>query len=533
MIYIVGVNTEQRVEQAFEIIRKNEETGEFENYLNQLKDEDPIAFALVKMHMELKRYKHPSVIKRGRNLLSKLKDSPKLRWAVLMPMSRAYQNIGNMETAEFYAAKALDVAKSMQDPKILDRTELELNSIMFAKAEYTSVCHRFAKWKTSSDPYIKHTNQYLLAMCFVISGKLDKAFSIFEDLKKAVGAKDPMFFGALEMQGIVFRLKGEFSKANQFLLRAAHGHINYGSAYSAYPIAKALQIYRFTGAKPQPDARTVKEVVSLSRKGSWGERAAVQEIEALLLENDVETARGLLDAAENYLRVHNNPEAVMTGLSAAYMAWKNENPVFFKALNIVGPLLPLHPGFKKDSILGGFMSVAEDLLKNTTKPDPATGIRAYLIGGLKVMVDGKEIRVRKWYRNKAIKAFIYLLLSRKNRLPMDHLFYLLWPRTDYNPKTRKRLYLAISTVRKHIGRATLLTQNHDFYQLEDTWTDLGELEDLVRLADATQDPDQKEDYLCRARELAKGDLLPEFPYDSHIEEYRRYYRRLKRKLGIK
>jgi len=146
------------------------------------------------------------------------------------------------------------------------------------------------------------------------------------------------------------------------------------------------------------------------------------------------------------------------------------------------------------------------------------------------MVDGNEITLSGWRRNKAIKALLYLLLSPEHRIPTDHLFYLLWPRRSYNKKRRWGLYKAIDTVRKHLGRRELLTKKRDFYQLEDVWTDLGELENLVRLADATTDPAQKEEYLARARELAKGELLPEFPYDKHIEEYRGYYKTLRRRL---
>lgn len=52
----------------------------------------------------------------------------------------------------------------------------------------------------------------------------------------------------------------------------------------------------------------------------------------------------------------------------------------------------------------------------------------------------------------------------------------------------------------------------------------------MRLADATRDPSEKEEYLARARELAGGELLPEFPYSRHIEEYRYHYERLRKRL---
>ncbi len=172
-------------------------------------------------------------------------------------------------------------------------------------------------------------------------------------------------------------------------------------------------------------------------------------------------------------------------------------------------------------------------LKETTgSSGNKSGIRAYLIGRFKVFVDGKEIGLVRWHNNKAIRAFVYLLLSPSHRMAHDHLFYLLWPRRSYNNKSRFLLYTAMDTIRRQLGKKEFLTKKMDFYQLEDTWTDLGEIENLLRLADATRDPTEREEYLARARELANGDLLPEFPYDRHIDEYRYHYERLRKRLGL-
>ncbi|MEO0145988.1 MAG: hypothetical protein ABIM19_04055, partial [candidate division WOR-3 bacterium] len=95
---------------------------------------------------------------------------------------------------------------------------------------------------------------------------------------------------------------------------------------------------------------------------------------------------------------------------------------------------------------------------------------------------------------------------------------------------RELLYTAMVVARRNLGRPDLLIKKGDYYQLEDVWTDLGEIENLMRLADATRDPAEKEELLARARELAKGELLPEFPYDRHIDEYRQYYNRLRKRL---
>lgn len=148
-------------------------------------------------------------------------------------------------------------------------------------------------------------------------------------------------------------------------------------------------------------------------------------------------------------------------------------------------------------------------------------------------MDGRDIRPLEWRSKRAARAFVYLLLSPKHRIPRDHLFYLLWPRKTYIRKNATLLYKAVYIVRENLGDSRLLTTKHDFYQLEgDVWTDLGEFEDLLRRADATIDPAEKKELLARARDLAKGELLPEFPYDRYIDEYRQHYERLRRKLRL-
>jgi len=101
----------------------------------------------------------------------------------------------------------------------------------------------------------------------------------------------------------------------------------------------------------------------------------------------------------------------------------------------------------------------------------------------------------------------------------------------YIRKNAVLLYKAIYIVRENLGDSRLLTRKHDFYQLEgEVWTDLGEMENLIRLAEASQTPEEKEELPSRTRELARGELLPEFPYDPYIDEYRQYYERLKKRV---
>ncbi|MEO0180582.1 MAG: hypothetical protein ABIM74_02015 [candidate division WOR-3 bacterium] len=326
------------------------------------------------------------------------------------------------------------------------------------------------------------------------------------------------------------RMLYRFNEARDCFIASAQSFVDFSHAYAPFPCAKALQLSRFAGAELPPKS-LIRKCLNLAKKGSWGEQAAAQEIQALLIEDDKTCAEALFAAAQSYQRATQPLEACLSGLHSAYLAWKTSSPVFPDVLKFLAPLLPIHPGFKKDPILGDFATRIEPLLATETSSSESKGIRAYLIGEFRVFVNGERLSLKGWRNNKAILALVYLLLSPQHRIPRDHLFYLLWPRRSYRSEDNRVLfYKAIYLIRRNLRDPRLLTKHRDFYQLEDTWTDLGEIENLARLADATRDPREKEEYLSRAKELAKGDLLPEFPYDRHIDEYRQYYYRLRKRL---
>ncbi|MEO0158571.1 MAG: hypothetical protein ABIM59_07575, partial [candidate division WOR-3 bacterium] len=325
------------------------------------------------------------------------------------------------------------------------------------------------------------------------------------------------------------RMLKKLAESLKCLVDVARDYVDFGDAYAPFPCAKALQLSRFAGAELPPKS-LIRKCLNLAEKGSWGEQAAAQEIQALLIEDDKTCAEALFSAAQSYQRANQPLEACLSGLHSAYLAWKTSSPVFPDVLKFLAPLLPIHPGFKKDPILGDFATRIEPLLATETSSSESKGIRAYLIGEFRVFVNGERLSLKGWRNNKAILALVYLLLSPQHRIPRDHLFYLLWPRRKYDERSREGLYSVIYTIRKGIGRPELLTKRRDFYQLEDVWTDLDELELLIRKADAAQATDDRVENLSLARSIAKDELLPEIIDDHYIEEYREYYNRLRRRI---
>jgi hypothetical protein len=514
-------------EHGLELFNANRKE-EFQEFMRQLKEENPLVASLLEVHQTLLRHNPAEVLRRGKRLFSAVSGKPEMAVRFYMRLGVAQKMIGEMNLSDGYFIRAMELAEELGDKPVIAQARVELSYNRFMRQEYDSL-YRDLAGLGPGDPLFDHRHiRFIMAMIQTVQGETGKAKRILDSLAESDGVGEFMRVGLLEIRGILSRLEGRLGEAVDFYGRSAEGYLTLGSAYAVFPCAKALQVSRFTSLEPLPDKLT-KNCLRMARKGSWGEQAAGKEIEALLIRDNGEAALQLFEATKGYYRAYQNMEAIMAGLSSAYLAWTASHPVFVETMRFLGPLLSLYPGFRKDPIIGGFMTKAEAFLEGE-RQDSRKGIKAWLIGDLRVEVDGSELPLARWGSKQAVRAFVYLLLSPRHRIPQDHLFYLLWPRKRYNHETRSRLYRIMSILRNNLG-GSFLAKKRDFYQIEEVWTDLEELENLIRLADASQDPEQKETFLSRTRELSKGELLPEFQYDSYVDEYRQYYERLRKRIG--
>ncbi|MEO0192931.1 MAG: hypothetical protein ABIM46_09140, partial [candidate division WOR-3 bacterium] len=504
--------------------------NEFNEYLRELKLDDPLAYSVLDVNLALYRNMFSEAIRKARGLIKRVVDKPEVAKFVFSSLGRAYRFIGEIDTSDRYLIQAAEIAEFLGDHDYAYNERLEIMVNKCLKAEYEPAykeIRSLLREHTSSPS--RYYGMYILASLEVVLGRTDRTM---ENLDRLISNPDfihRLRLGASEMKGLLTRLLGRVEKAQKIFIETAKSFMEIKSAYVCFPLAKALEISRLTSLALSP-RQFIRESIKLSRKGSPGEIAAADEVEALLVVDEKEASERLFEAAQGYHIVYQNMEAFWSGLTAAYIAWKSDSPLFTKIIKFLSPLAPLHPGFKKDPLLGKFLAQVEPLMSSQTCGSEAKGIRANLIGGLRLTVDGTEISTMGWGRGGAVSCLVYLLLSPRHRIPGDHLFYLLWPNKKYSPGTRRWLYNLITTIRKNLGRPNILIKRGDFYQLEDVWTDLGEIENLLRLADATHDLAEKEEYLSRARDLAKGELLPEFPYDPYIDEYRQYYKQLRKRI---
>lgn len=517
----------QKISRGLELFRAGR-THELSDYIRKLKSSNPLVGAVLEVSVMAFRFQSPEAIRKGNRLLSAVGGRPDLAGPLFNALGTAYSTIGETETSENYFLRYLETSEAIGDRDGTFRARMNLFHSKFCRGEYELLYREIKEALKKGTLLDDYYARYMLALLDVIRGEPEKVIRTLDSLQHSA---DKMFyyFGSLEIRGLAMRLMGRLNDALACYQKSAEGFMGLGTAYAVFPCAKALELSRLSDLPSLP-ASLVRTCARLASKGSWGERAAALAVSALSAKDDAKSARGLFEAAEGYKRAYYLFEAFISGLLSAYLAWRAEDEIFVKALRFLAPLAPVYPGFRKDPLLGGFLADVYPILTRDSGDTNGNGIMAYLVGDMRILVDGKELAFREWRRKKAVKAFVYLLLSPKHRLPQDHLFYLLWPRKKYDESSKDGLYAVIYTIRKNIGRPGLLTRRHDFYQLEEVWTDLDEIEVLVRRAEATIESSEREELFCRARELAKDDLLPEIIDDHYVEEYRQYYNRLRRRI---
>lgn len=521
------VNTGERIDRGVKLIRE-ERWEDIARYIKTTRQDDPLAAELIEVCVYVYRYASPDAIRKGRRLIHRVSGEPELATRLLNWLGTAHRMMGEVETAENYFLRALEIDERIGEPRFISATRLNLLLNRFFSADYHALRRELPGFIRSATPTNAYWGKCLMATLDIISGNLEAARRNLDSLLKE--SSGLYRYNALEAQAGLLRLEGKLELSVKLYLELTENFLSFASPYGAITCAKALEIIRLKGLGP-PSSDIIRKCLRLASKGSWGEQAAGQEISALLNPDDREAAAETLEAAKGYMRASLLIEAFAAGLTAAYLAWISDAPVFPVALRFLGPLAPIYPGMKSDPILGDFMKRAEPLMEAHGSGRSENRIKAWLINGPRIFVDGREVHLEGWYNKKAAKAFLYLLLSPRHRIHTDHLFYLLWPRRKFGPRNKELLYVAVYNIRKALGDSSLLTKRNEYYQLEDVWTDLAEMEELIRLADAVDDECERSTIFAKARELLKGDLLPDTVDDRYVEEYRQHFARLKKRLS--
>lgn len=154
------------------------------------------------------------------------------------------------------------------------------------------------------------------------------------------------------------------------------------------------------------------------------------------------------------------------------------------------------------------------------------GMCVYLLGPVRVEVDGVPIDVRTWKSRKAVTLFKYLTSRCGERVPRDVLVDLLWPDSDDVDKSTHNLHTVIYYLRRalepHLSRyegSRFIRHGHGLYWINTAapvWSDVQEFGRLVRQAEELQgDDDQRAlDLYRRALALYRDDFCSEDLYED-------------------
>ena len=144
--------------------------------------------------------------------------------------------------------------------------------------------------------------------------------------------------------------------------------------------------------------------------------------------------------------------------------------------------------------------------------------------------DGSQI---KWdipgsAPTKTKTLFAYLLQRGEKGAPTDLLAELLWSKDVDETKKRKRLYHAITMLRKTLGGAEFVRRNGSYYTLvppEGTWIDIATFEQLCNRAKVLAKAGKSEDavtLLDAADRLYSGELFEDLPpayFENDMENW--------------
>lgn len=154
------------------------------------------------------------------------------------------------------------------------------------------------------------------------------------------------------------------------------------------------------------------------------------------------------------------------------------------------------------------------------------GMYVYLLGPVRVEVDGVPIDVRAWKSRKAVTLFKYLTSRCGERVPRDVLVDLLWPESDDVDKSTHNLHTVIYYLRRALEPglsryegSRFVRHGHGLYWINaaaPVWSDVQEFCRLVRQADELYGRDDNHvlELYRRALALYRDDFCSEDLYED-------------------
>ena len=524
VIYNFGMTRSELVFTGARLFRSSLQEGLV--FLEETRAKDPIASSVLEVFLLVLRRQPEPAIRKGLRIIPKLEGDLETSYFLFNELGKAYRDAGRLDLAEEYFQRTVEISELIGKPNLIYPAYTSLYFNKFFREDFVSLYQEMKAYLNRVPKRFRPRALYLFAILKLILGKPADALRILSDPAHEATDNQLHSLAVKEMKGLALRTMGLLEEAARCLTESAEGFLDLGSSYAVFPLSKALCIQKFTGISVLSQGLT-EACMRLSDTGDEATLTAAKECEAYLSPDEEGVPELLLSCARSYYRAFQPLEGFLAGSAALLLAWRTRSAAFAEIASFLSPHMALYPGFRDDPILGDFLVRAEPLIS----PRPKTPrIKANLIGQMTLTVDGFPRSLDSLRNRKALRILVYLLLTPEHRMAYDHILSLVWPRIKPNKGGMNRLYVNIYQIRRFLGDSSLLVKRGDFYQLEDVWTDISELANLIDKADRVQDPDERREILASAREIAKGELLPEFPYDKYIEEYRQYYDKMRKRL---
>ena len=125
-------------EHGLELFNANRKE-EFQEFMRQLKEENPLVASLLEIHQTLLRHNPAEVLRRGKRLLSAVSGKPDLAVRLYMRLGVAQKMIGEMNLSDGYFIRATELAKELGDKPVIAQARVELFYNRFMRQEYDSL----------------------------------------------------------------------------------------------------------------------------------------------------------------------------------------------------------------------------------------------------------------------------------------------------------------------------------------------------------------------------------------------------------
>ena len=446
-------------------------------------------------------------------------------------LGASYRSVGEHGLAFMYFQKALKIAKRIGLDRLVAEAEVNLLLTKYFISDpnvFIKETRRFLSEKPEDYPGRLWIHFYIGdTYCFL--GKFPKAL---EEARRVLegGADELLRAVTLRQRGNALRALGEVDAALESYRESLRGLLELSHAHSVVPGLELARTALLADRKlSREELSLLKTAVYLGSRGPSFERICARELGLylkLLSGASSDALAKLLELSKRYAGLY-QVNYGMTLATALLLALKGRHPVFFDALEELGKE-SFSPGCTSDALLGPAFKAAR-ALRPKVVPE-GEGVRARLLGGFSLSVDGAPVDVGELRRRKSFWMLVYLLLAPKHALTKERLFRMLWPEERYSDKTRFWLYSLAYDLRKRLRLGDYLRNAGDSYVLDNTRTDLEELEEKVKKAELLEGKERAKLLKECSSLLSRGELLPGLE-DKYVDEYREYLSLLSQRVS--